>query len=313
MRSADEPSDLDQRVASLLEVAALHRTGVPLEELGALLPEDAPLAPAELARWASLEPRRGRVVDGALVHPGLAESALSTVRDRLERGTAFVECARILFEGPLAPARPLLRSAAVTGSTAYRHPSEGDDLDLMAITRRGVVWLFLAQAFLRLRWDRAAAPPAGSHFCLNYVVDERRAEELYSHPQGFLFAREALTVQVVRGAAYYQGLLRGSAWMAAELPRLHRQMVQSPPPPEPPAPRPSRFARLASAVIFPFLATYLQLVGLRRNHLLRRAGRPEAQFAMVTRPGEYALKTERYRRLEEVYPTSSAPPGGGSG
>ena len=306
MRRFEESANLDRRVSTLLEIATLHRTGLPLDELGSLLPDGAPSAPAELERWVAADPHRGRVVDDTILPPGVGVSILRTLDDRRERGEVYLRHASRLFAGPLSPVEPLVRCAGVTGSTAYRHPSKGDDLDLMAITARGVLWAFLAVAFLKFRLERAAAPPAGTAWCLNYVLDERAAAALYARPQGLLFAREALMVRMVRGEPYYRSLLHRSTWISHELPRLYRRLTAHGEAPREERSRPLRLARLASSVIFPFLATYLQLVGLYRNHALRCRGRSDGQFRTVTLPGEFSLKTDRYVRLNRLYVPSPA-------
>ncbi len=292
---------LHRRLITVLEVAALHETSLSVDELPTLLPESGPSAAADVVAWIQSHPSAARVEDGRVTPWGAPSPSSSAIRERRDRGQAYWEAARGLVQGPMAPALPFAECLGVTGSAAYQEPVEGDDIDLMAITKPGMAWIFLALAFARLRLLRSHAPPAGSHWCLNYVVDGRRARREYSRPQGFLFAREALTARMIRGAQYYQDLLARANWMEQELPRFYRKMVNLPPEVDPPKPPVNLLARVANLAVFPLLATYLQLVGLVRNHVLAKTGRREERFRTVTRLDRFELRTTKFEDLRDLY------------
>jgi hypothetical protein len=298
----------ERRLASVLEVAALHGTALDLEDAAALLPDSAPRNPEELRAWIRENPRRGSIVGATIAAPSASLPSPSEVVSRRERGEAYWLQARELLDGPFGLTTPLLRSVAVTGSAAYREPEEGDDLDLMAVTQRGTVWLFLLLAFVRLRRVRQRSSSRPTPWCLNYVVDDRRAAHEYSRAQGFLFAREALSARVLHGAAFYRDLLLAAPWMADELPRLYRRALASEPRADAAPPTASRLDRVVSALIFPFLATYLQLRGLVRNHQLRRTGRTEESFRTVTSFDRFTLMTRRFELLSGLYGSPSISP-----
>lgn len=291
----------EDRLSQLLAVAGEHKTGIALEELAALLPADFPGDVAGLTAWIRNHPDRATVADGMASAPGAPLAGLQALGDRRLRGEEYWSRVIKLFEGPLSPLRGVVLSAAVTGSVAYREPAPGDDLDVMTITSKGAVWLFLAWAFASLRWSRRAAPPSGSHWCFNYVLDEPTARLEYSKRGDYLFAREALTARPLLGRSRYRALLADAPWMRDELPRLYAARLAEEVPPEPPSAPRGWAGRLASLTIYPWLAAYLQCAGLYRNHRFRRTGLADSQFKTVTRPGVYALQTERYDRLASIY------------
>jgi hypothetical protein len=146
-------------------------------------------------------------------------------------------------------------------------------------------------------------------FCLNYVLDERAAEEDYRHGQGLLFAREALSVQILRGATYYRSLLAQADWLQLEAPRLYSRWTHPEDPPDAEAVAPTPVGvRALNWLVFPVIAAYLQLKGLRAGHRLRGSGRAPQQFRTVTRPRRMTLQTLKFERLRSMYSGSPAPP-----
>jgi hypothetical protein len=142
--------------------------------------------------------------------------------------------------------------------------------------------------------------------CFNYVVDERRASVEFERGQGLLFAREALSAQVLEGNEYYRGLLRRASWMGDELPRLYANRTQGP---ETTSMRPAHpLVRLLGAVSYLPLAAYLQMVGLRRNALQRRGDRTSGSFRTSTAPDRIAFLSRRFEELRDRYEGEVAPP-----
>jgi hypothetical protein len=288
------------RVRTILRTAAQFDTGVRLSDLLKLLPPAGPQTVDELRSWLAARPGLARLDrDRALPDRSIPES----LPERERRAQRFRAVGREVVNRDLEPVRSLFRCIAITGSTAYGYPEADADLDLFVVTRSGALWWCLAFAYLRLRIRALRSrsnpePPV----CLNYMLDDRAAPTEWARAQGFLFAREALTAEVLAGDEYYRGLLRAAPWMAAEVPRLYSERALAPAATDArPAPWPVRLANLA---IFPFLATYLQLVGLRRN-ALRRAGRQSgSQFQSDTRPKRMAFASEQFDALRWNYERS---------
>lgn len=285
----------DERIRALLETSGTFATGIRLDDLVDLLPADGPATADEARRWFSAHPEVGQVDGERVLRLG------TSVRDlgpRGERGVRYRIAARRLLRGELASVVPWLRCAAVSGSTAYGHPDEGDDLDLFLVTRAGALWFSLARMYLALRiarWrDRATADPP---VCLNYLLDDRSAPSEFARPGGFHIAREALTADPVLGERFYGSLLASARWMDSEIPRLYARKAQ---PAVASTSRPAPAGvRLLNAVIFPLLAGYLQLAGLRRNRQLAREGRTDEIFRTVTRWRKLSFDSRRFDSLRE--------------
>ena len=297
---------VDRRMAAVLSVAAEFRTEVALTELAALLPAHGPSDPTALAEWVRAHPQTARLEGDRVRVVGAAAASTVELDERQRRGSTYFEAAQALITGPFRALDRLVRTVCVTGSTAYQVPLEGDDLDLMIVARDGTMWLLLLLAFLTLRRQRTVALPAGARWCLNYALDDRAAREAFRRPRGFLFAREALTARPVIGAGYYGELLESAPWMREELPRLYATRAAEAPADSLPTPPTPFVFRLANALSFPLLATYLHMKGLRENARLRRAGEHRRRFATVTSWHEFSLNSARYESIEALFTQPAA-------
>ncbi len=289
-----------RRVSSALEVAKQFGTGMSLEELTELLPENGPQSASETREWLRVHPASGVVVGPNAFHPQVP--ILSPDADRGARALSYWRAAQQLADSVLAPVTPMLRYLGVTGSTAYGEPEVGDDCDFMAVARAGAIWPFLTLTFLRLRLRRRLRrledPPA---WCFNYVVDEAAAARDFGRPRGFLFAREALMTRPLRGETYYRGLLRSAVWLQTEAPRLYaRWRFDGLPEPEHSGSG-TWPLRAFNLLLFPWVAAYLQLKNLVQNRRLRGQGRPEECFRTITRIDRMALVTLKFDRLAEAF------------
>jgi glycosyltransferase involved in cell wall biosynthesis len=281
---------LEPRVTALLETARQFGTGLRLGTLIELLPRHAPATIEEMRGWFDARPSMGRI-EGDWVFSAASRSA--SAEERQARGIAYRRLAREVVDRRLGRALPLVRCLGITGSTAYGEPERGDDVDFLVVTRSGATWLFLAYTYFVLRFgQRAVHEP---DLCFNFVLDEFEAPREFARGRGFLFAREALTAGILWGEEYYRHLLASAPWMVEELPRLFDRRVAAL---EPRPPR--RLAmplRCLNALVFPMLATYLQLLGLRRNQRLRREGRNEAVFRTEVSLRRLAFVSRRFDRL----------------
>ena len=208
--------------------------------------------------------------------------------------------------GPLADVAPLVRCVAVTGSAAYGEPAPHDDLDFLVVTRSGSVWPFLLYSYLAARRRPARGRDDGpSHWCFNYILDERAVREEFANSRGFLFAREALTARPVAGEPYYRGLVGSADWLAQEVPRLYQRWCVGGLPPLPPESAAPLALRLVNVVLFPLLATYLNLAALLRNRRLTREGRSAKRFRVNAHLDRLTYETERFEELRTLYTPAS--------
>lgn len=289
------PEAANRRLRMLMEIAAELDTGYTTPELTSLLPSE--VSDRQVDDWLRAHPELARF-DGEFISPSAAPS--QGRGERKERGRRYREAAEAFVAGPMRPIAPWIRCIALTGSTAYGEPEAGDDIDFLVIARSGAVWVTLAFLYLAVRFGRRPLLDGQRpELCFNYVIEEGMAEAEFARPQGFLFAREALSVRVLQGSECYAGLLNRAAWMHGWVPRLYGDRGSDRPRPRgPPAEWPVRLLNLS---IFPILSAYLQLVGLVRNRGFRSAGTTERSFAVRSEIGRLAFFSSRFDRLRGRY------------
>jgi hypothetical protein len=293
---------IESRLRVLLEVADRHHAPMSLDQLVAHLPAGANWTTDHVVSWVGDHPDSGRVVAGHVMPPRAIP--MPELADRASRSEALYAEAEWAVRDPLRSVVRLTRCLGVSGSVAYGFAAPNDDLDFFVMTRRGTTWLFLLLAFANYRLVRHRAHvPGPSHWCFNYVLDESEAAAEFARPGGLLMAREALTVRMLRGDSYYRSLLEDASWMGDELPQIYAQRRGSKRDPELPE-EVGVLVRAANLLVFPFLATYLQLTGLVRNHRLRREA-PEKQFSMTTTARRFMLRSLRFANLERLYRSES--------
>jgi glycosyltransferase involved in cell wall biosynthesis len=295
----DIPARVEERVAAVVEVASQFRTGVRLPELLSLLPKDAPATVPEVRNWLEARPDLAHVEGEVAFAP---ETAKAGEPGRAERGRHYLESARSLLAGPLRGALNWCQCVCVTGSAAYGLPEHGDDLDLFVVTQRGGLWWFLAYTYLSIRLARRRdAGSSGPVPCFNFVLESDEAVNEFSRKQGFLFAREALTALPMHGQEFYRGLLARGSWMEEEIPRLYAEKTPSPIASRSAPASAPLIVRLLNGAVFPWLAAYLQLAGLRRDGRFRRASMSDHQFRTETRWRRLAFASRKFERLRESY------------
>lgn len=296
------PPSVDDHVRALLLVADQRGLGISAGDLPTLLPEEGPATADGVVAWLQSRPDLATLSGGRAFAPGRTAEAVSPEEDEA-RARRYSERAAQLLRSTLAGSRRWLATVAITGSTAYGRPADGEDCDFFTVVRDGALWLALLSIYLRLR-VRGPAPTPGdpSKWCFNYVVEASEARREFGRRQGFLFAREALTARPVLGAAFYRDLVAGSPWIAQEAPRLFAawtaEPISGPSTVPPPAPWP---VRALNALVYLPVAAYLQAVGLRTNHRYRRAGRSGERFRTVTQPRRLAIESAKFERLAAIF------------
>ena len=294
-----------ERTTALLRIAEAYSSGVRLRDLVRSIPDDGPRDPELLGAWIRDTLHDRRVAEG-FVYPAAWSDGLRRARDLERRAERYVEAAQHGFLGGLGRELRWVRCVAVTGSAAFGGAREGDDCDLLLVTRRAAVWVVLAAVFLRHRLRRARGGGDDPRWCLNFVVDERSAAREFARYRGYHVAREALSAKVVLGAEYYAGLLRRAPWMGEELPRLYAERSRGVPDAEPSSEPLPRLVRALNPVLCLVLGGYLAAVGLVRDHRHRHGGRPEKAFRTRVGLGSLVYESDEFDALLERYRSPAA-------
>ena len=304
-RPADAARDLGDaraRIRALVSIAAGHGSSVSLEELYALLPVGAFENARAVERFVAeddllrseLEIRRGEVVplqSGHLVARREGQRRLTADRLRLAED----------FATRLGRACPGIDLVAVSGSTAFDGARPEDDVDFFLVTQRGRMWVALALSMGMSKLVRMRDPRVPS-FCFYRVTEREPCVASFGRPGDALFAREALSLKVVRGSTFLRWLLGSAGWMETPFPNLYRARlagrVEAPPSPDWGG---SSVWSVANVLAFLGLAPYLWLAGLVRNVRLRRQGRADAVFRTVVSFRFFSYESRKFEALRERY------------
>ena len=95
----------------------------------------------------------------------------------------------------------------MAGGNSYKSARANDDIDFFCVTTKNGLWRFLARSLLMARFHRLSNRSAP--FCFSYVVEEPRAAEEFGEPKDGLFARDAVSAEVLSGASFYHSLPPG--------------------------------------------------------------------------------------------------------
>jgi hypothetical protein len=295
-QTEDLPPRAVPRLELLLEIARRYRASFSVAELIDLLPVRDAITTERIRQWVADHPALARV-EGDRILPADGPDLLERAR-RTERGTRRRELAQWIAGRILAPVLPFVRCLGVSGSTAYGEPQAADDLDFVLITQRGSLWVVLAYIYLATRVYGRPEVDGRVKLCWNLALDESDAGREFGAGRGLLFAREASSVRVLQGGAYYRELLRRAPAVQAELPRISSTPVSREPPRGPAAPWPVRALNL---VLYPVLAGYAQLACLRDNARARRRGDPGEISTARSTLGTYTRRSEAFAQLGRVY------------
>jgi len=272
------------------------------DELLLLLPLGSFASAAELEEFVSSDPELAErlvVHKGAIAFVG-SERFARQQADRAELTVQRISLARC-FSARLVTVAPWVRLVAITGSTAYQGTKPLDDLDFFVVTEKNRLWITLLFALVLAKRQGIRDRGLPVH-CINRMLEERECEEAFRHPQGPLFAREALSMRVLAGPDYYRNLIRSAPWMARIFPGLYHRNVGAEP--ERDADRPvgaDRPAWLLNWIALFGLAPYLVLIGAWRNTRLQRSRNLEARFSTRIRRRFFAYESRRYEILMESY------------
>lgn len=291
-----------ERIRVLVEIAAANASSISLHEILDLLPRgDFPSSDA-LRRFIEGDEHLSRqltaVGDELTLRGQESLAATRTLqRDLAER--RLVEADRFLLD--LTRVCPWIELAGVSGSTAYSGAKPSDDTDFFLVTRRHRLWVTLLVALAAAKVYRLRSPNA-SRFCFNRLTEVESCERTFRENRDPLFAREALSLRVLRGRDLYAQLVRAAPWMQDHFPGLYvSRMVEGGSRTIPSEPEAKRLGDLVNAAAFLLVAPYLWMAGLARNVRLRREGRDLECFRTVVRRDFWATESSVFDELREAY------------
>ena len=272
-----------------------------LAELLDLLPPGVFSSTEVLGRFIESDERLAgslATTEGEVTPRGREALATARLRQRDLAERRIAEADRFLRD--LARICPWVELAGVSGSTAYGSAKPTDDIDFFLVTHPRRLWGTMLLALVRAKLERLRSPGAPV-YCFNRLLERPACARAFRERRDALFAREALSLRVLRGGAVYRDLLAGAPWMAQPFPGLYaaRMSAGGPRAGDAAAGGPAGAVLNASALLF--LGPYLWLAGLFRNARLLREGRGRECFRVVVRRDVCATESVLYDELREEY------------
>jgi hypothetical protein len=282
-------------------IAAARRSSISSEELYLLLPQGAFASSGELESFVEYDTSLNQTL---LVRDGQVtlKQSESLARGRVEQVRLSEERAEVAqsFCDRLVMACPWIRFVAISGSTAYAGSNPHDDVDFYIVTRRNRLWVTLLIAMLVARFHRIKNTGL-PQLCFNRIEEEDESRDSFGLPQDPLFAREALSLRVLEGHAYYRELVESASWMEDFFPALFRQVLASPALDTLVNDLSGRAWSIVNGIVFGVLVPYLLVVGDWRNRRLVRHGNMDARFRTITKRGFFAYESLKFDVLRDAY------------
>jgi len=245
------------------------------------------------------EVKGGLLVERRVSNNQASSGAIEDQKWRRARAERYIEYARAfsLFSG-----KTWIRVLSVAGSTSYKATSENDDIDIFCVTEEDSLWIYLTKALLLARIFRLVRP-GSPRFCFSCVLDEDYARRLFASPNDALFARDALTAQVLRGSLFYDGLLLRGQWLSDYFPKLHglRKAQHVGTFEDTNVTRPIAARKALNHFLFLTVGYYVRLKSILLNRKLRRAGRLDSLFRVISTPDHCIFESQSYLALRRIY------------
>ena len=301
------PSTIDEvsKVELLLAIARAKGSllsAKDIDELTGLLPAGAELGsiwnqiPSLDSRY---EVKGDLLVEKRLSNNQASSGAVENQKWRRARAERYIEYAR---EFSFLSGRVWIRVLAVAGSTSYKATSENDDIDIFCVTEKDSLWIYLLKALLLARVFKLIRPRS-PRFCFSCMLDEDYARRLFASPNDALFARDALTAQVLRGSLFYDDLLQRGQWLSGYFPKLHglRKAQLAGTFEDTTITLPSSARKALNHFLFFTVGSYVRLKSILLNRKLRRTGRLDSVFRVISSPDHCIFESQSYQALRRVY------------
>jgi hypothetical protein len=299
------PTDEVSRVELLLAIARVKGSVLSakdIDELTGLLSAGSDLG-SIWNRIPSLDSRY-EFQGGLLIEKHMQSSQARTVtledsNQQRVRAERYVEYAR---EFSLLSGKRWIRVLSVAGSTSYKTTSENDDIDIFCVTERNSLWIYLTKALLLARVFKLVRPRS-PRFCFSCVLDDGYARRLFASPNDALFARDALTAQVLQGSLFYDGLLQRAQWLSDYFPKLHRlrKAQQGETLEETEVIQPAVARKALNHFLFLTVGSYVRLKSILLNRKLRKTRRPDSLFTVISGRDHCIFESQGYQQLRRMY------------
>jgi hypothetical protein len=299
------PTDDVSRIELLLAIARVKGSLLSardIDELTSLIPTGSNLA-SIWNRIPSLDSRYelqgGLLIDRHVKSTQIRTEILEDSNQRRARAERYIEYAR---EFSFLSGKRWIRVLAVAGSTSYRTTSKNDDIDIFCVTEKHSLWIYLTKALLLARVFNLVRPRS-PRFCFSCVLDEEYARRLFASLSDALFARDALTAQVLQGSLFYDGLLRKGQWLSDYFPKLHRlrKAQHAEKSEESGVTRPTAARKALNHFLFLTVGNYVRLKSVLLNRKLRKNGRPDSFFTIISSPDHCIFESRGYQELRRMY------------
>lgn len=299
------PRDEISRLELLLAVARVKGTllsAMDIDQLTILLPAGSDLE--SISKQLPILDSRYELQTGLFIEKrersGLAScEILEDSNQRRARAERYVQFAR---EFSAFSGKRWIRVLSVAGSTSYMNASENDDIDIFCVTEKNSLWIYLTKALLLARAFKLVRPRV-PRFCFSCALDEEYARRLFLSPNDALFARDALTAQVLQGPLFYEGLLRSGRWLSHYFPKLHElrkgQHVETVE--ESGATRPNVGRKALNHFLFLTVGNYVRLKSHFLNRKLRKTGRVDSLFTIISGRNHCIFESQSYKKLRRIY------------
>ncbi len=194
----------------------------------------------------------------------------------------------------------LFKVLSISGSTSYYSVSKDDDLDFFCITPKGRMWISFVKALVLARAFRFSVQNS-PWLCLSYVADESFVNAEFMANQDGLFARDAISAQVVMGETYYRTLLRDNSWMAEYFPKLYTLRVRNSKRESVIAGPDSARTRIANLFFYYTAGTYIKVKSHLLNRKFMKARKTASLFQLRIGPDHCIYESVEYVRLRNLY------------
>jgi hypothetical protein len=273
-----------------------------IDELTGLVPAGADLGsiwkqiPSLGSRY---EVKEGLLVERRASNNQASSGAIEDQKWRQARAERYIEYAR---EFSFLSGKTWIRVMSVAGSTSYKATSENDDIDIFCVTEKDSLWIYLTKALLLARIFKLIRP-GSPRFCFSCVLDEDYARRLFASPNGALFARDALTAQVLRGSLFYDGLLRRGQWISDYFPKLHglRKAQHVKTFEDTNVTRHTVARKALNHFLFLTVGYYVKLKSILLNEKLRRTGQLDSLFRVISSSEHCIFESQSYQELRRIY------------